>query len=127
VTLDKKLARMNVCDLETIGRVTGRPHVVEIWFAPDPLRHRLYMAAGGRDQADWVRNVRHDGRVRLRFGDRWLTGQARVIEGEPDEPLARRLLAAKYYGWREGRALSDWSRQSLPVAIDLADEHTICR
>lgn len=121
MTLDSKLARANVCDLETIGRVTGRPHVVEIWFAPDPERHRLYMAAGGRDTADWVRNVRYDGRVRMRFGKTWLSGHARVIEGDGDETLARNLLAAKYYGWSEGRALSDWSRDSLPVAIDLTD------
>jgi hypothetical protein len=102
MTLDKSLAQLRVCDLETIGRVTGRPRLVEMWFAADPTRHRLYMLAGSRDQADWTRNVRHDGSV-------------------PDEQLARRLLAAKYYGWSEGRALNQWARNSLPVAIDLTD------
>jgi len=47
-----------------------------------------------------------------------------MIEGEPDEMLARRLLAAKYQGWREGRLLSAWARTSLPVAIDLVAEAT---
>lgn len=121
MTLDRSLAQMNVCHLETVGRVTGGPHVVEIWFAADPTRDRLYMLAGGRDQADWTRNVRHDGAVRMRFGELWRNGSARWIEGEPDEMLARQLLAAKYYGWSEGRALNDWARNSLPVAIDLTD------
>ena len=119
MTFDRALAKRSVCDLETIGRVTGRAHVVEIWFAADPTRDRLYILAGDRDGADWVRNVRHDGRVRLKFGRTWLNGRAAVIEGEADEPLARRLLAAKYYGWTEGRALGQWARDSLPVAIDL--------
>jgi deazaflavin-dependent oxidoreductase (nitroreductase family) len=117
--LDPRLARLSVCDLETIGRVTGRPHVIEIWFAADPTRDRLYMLAGGRDQADWTRNVRHDDRVRLRIGQRWLSGSARWIEDEADDPLARRLLAAKYQGWSEGKRLSSWARNSLPVAVDL--------
>jgi deazaflavin-dependent oxidoreductase (nitroreductase family) len=119
VALDKSLAEMNVCYLETIGRVTGRPHVVEIWFAVDAARHRLYMLAGGRDQADWARNVRRDGRVRVRFGDRSLAGVARWIEGEEDEQHARELLATKYQGWRPGKRLTTWARNSLPVAVDL--------
>ena len=121
MAFDRTLASRNVCDLETVGRVTGNPHVIEIWFAADPTRDRLYMLAGDRDRADWVRNVRKDGRVRLRFGRTWLSGRATVIEGDADEALARRLLAAKYYGWTEGRPLGQWARESIPVAIDLAD------
>jgi deazaflavin-dependent oxidoreductase (nitroreductase family) len=119
VTLDADLAALSVCDLQTVGRVTGRPHLVEMWFAADPARDRLYMLAGGRDEADWVRNIRHDGHVRVRLGRRWLAGTAELIEGDADEQLARRLLAAKYQGWTEGRALSSWARHSLPVRIDL--------
>ena len=33
--------------------------------------------------------------------------------------IARRLLAAKYEDWREGRRLSAWARESLPVRVDL--------
>jgi deazaflavin-dependent oxidoreductase (nitroreductase family) len=119
VTLDADLAALPICDLQTIGRVTGRPHVVELWFAADPERDRIYILAGGRDSADWVRNVRADPHVRLRLGRQWLGGSAHWIEGEPDEPLARRLLAAKYQGWRPGLRLTIWARSSLPVAIDL--------
>ena len=119
LALDAKQARLNVCDLETIGRVTGRPHVVEIWFAADPTRDRVYMMAGDRDRADWVRNVRHDGRVRIKLGRTWLSGYATEIEGSSDEAPCRQLLAAKYYGWRDGQPLGSWARDSLPVAIDL--------
>lgn len=48
------------------------------------------------------------------------SGRPRTIEGEPAEPLARRMLAAKYQGWREGQPLSPWAAGSLPVEIELA-------
>ncbi len=119
VTLTPAEARLAVCDLETIGRVSGRPRVIEIWFAADPERDRIYMLSGGGDAAHWVRNIRARPEVRVRFGDRWVDGIASEIEGAPDEMLARRLLAAKYQGWSEGGPLSGWARRSLPVAIDL--------
>lgn len=119
--LSSQLAAETYCYLETTGRVSGRPHVVEMWFAADPTRNRLYMLSGGRDESDWVLNIRHDGRVRIRVGNQTLTGDARWIEDEGDDPLARRLLATKYQGWREGKRLSSWARNSLPVAVDLDD------
>lgn len=111
-----------VCHLQTTGRVTGRPRTIEIWFAVDGTR--LYLLAGGREHAHWVRNLRADPSVRVRIGGRTLEGQARTVEGDPAEPLARRLLAAKYQGWREGERLSAWAAGSLPVEIDLASGPT---
>lgn len=119
MALNRKIAELNVFDLETVGRMTGRKHVVELWFAADPERERIYILAGDREAADWVRNVRVQPSVRAYLGDRWRSGQAHWIEGEADEPLARRLLAAKYQGWREGLPFKAWARNSLPVAIDL--------
>jgi deazaflavin-dependent oxidoreductase (nitroreductase family) len=106
-----------VCHLQTIGRSSGRPRTIEIWFATDG--ERIYLLAGGRDRAHWVRNLLADPSVRVRIGGRTLEGHARVIEGEERDPLARRLLAAKYQRWSEGRPLSGWAAGSLPVEIDL--------
>jgi len=108
----------SVCQLQTRGRVSGRPRTIEIWFAVDGTR--IYLLAGGRDRAHWVRNVRADPSVRVRLGGRTLEGRARAVEGERADPLARRLLAAKYQGWREGEPLSGWAAGSLPVEIELA-------
>lgn len=110
-------AKRSVCRLETIGRTSGKPREIEIWFAADG--DRVYLLSGGRDDAHWVRNLRADPRVRVRIGRRWFTGTAREIEGEADEMRARQLLAAKYQGWREGRPLSEWAAESLPVVVDL--------
>jgi deazaflavin-dependent oxidoreductase (nitroreductase family) len=103
-----------VCDLETIGRRSGQPRRLEIWFATDGSR--VYMLAGGRHRAHWVRNLRADPRATIHFrGGDVLRGRGRAIEGEPDEVRARQLVAAKYEGWTEGRSLSRWAAGSLPV------------
>lgn len=103
------------CYLETRGRVSGRPHEVEMWYAAEG--DCLYLLSGGRERSDWVKNLRRTPAVRVRIGQQAHSGLARVIEGEPNEALARRLLAAKYQNWREGAPLSEWARTALPVAI----------
>ena len=104
-----------VCHLQTTGRTSGRPRTIEIWFATDG--ERTYMLAGGRHHAHWVRNLIVEPRVRVRIGGQTLDGTARVIEGEEREELARHLVAAKYQGWSEGRQMSAWASESLPVEI----------
>jgi deazaflavin-dependent oxidoreductase (nitroreductase family) len=115
-------AEDGVCHLQTTGRVTGRPRTIEIWFAVDGTR--IYLLAGGRDRAHWVRNLRANPAVRVRLGGRTLDGHAREIEGDPAEPTARRLLAAKYQGWREGDRLSSWAARSLPIEVELGSAPT---
>ena len=113
-------AAASVCHLETTGRVSGQPRVIEIWFATDPSLSTIYMLSGGRDRAHWVRNLRVRPEVRVRVGGQWLAGRGRVVEDGDEDVRARHLVAAKYQGWREGRPLSTWARESLPVAIDLS-------
>lgn len=104
-----------VCHLQTVGRRSGRPRTIEIWFATDGIC--IYLLAGGRDRAHWVRNLRLEPRVRVRIGGQTIGGQAGVVEGAPEESVARRLLAAKYQGWTEGAPLSAWAAGSLPVEV----------
>lgn len=101
----------------TTGRRTGRPHTIEIWYGEQG--GSLYLLAGGRDRADWVRNLRANPRVQVRRGGITREALARVVEDPAEEALARRLLAAKYQGWRAGRPMSEWAQTALPVAIDV--------
>src|SRR5687767_12207198 len=83
--------------LTTIGRRTGRAHRIEIWFAAHD--GRLYMLAGGRERADWVRNLQANPRVTVELGDETHVGAAHVLEaGTAEDQLARELLVAKYAG-----------------------------
>jgi deazaflavin-dependent oxidoreductase (nitroreductase family) len=108
------------CYLTTFGRVSGRPHTIEIWFA---LRSRtLYLLSGGGDRSDWVRNLQASPEVTVRIGRRdapALPARARVVaSGSDEDALARQLVTDKYQpGY--GSDLSGWRRSSLPVAVDL--------
>lgn len=114
----ERLAGENFAYLTTTGRVSGKPHTIEIWFAMDG--ETMYMLSGGADRADWVRNIRRSRDVRVRVGSRTVAGRGRLLENDTDEDLkAKRLLDGKYMGWREGKRLSSWARGSRAVALDL--------
>ncbi|HXH23472.1 MAG TPA: nitroreductase/quinone reductase family protein [Dehalococcoidia bacterium] len=105
------------CYLTTTGRVTGRPHTIEIWFARQG--DTLYLLAGGRHRSDWVRNLMRNPEVRVRIADVDHAGRARLVDADSEEDaLARRLLLEKYSPGYSGD-LADWGRSALPVAIDL--------
>lgn len=101
--------------LTTVGRRTGRPHRIEIWFAARD--GRLYLLAGGRGRADWVRNLEANPRVTVELGGETHSGVARVLEaGTAEDRLARALLVAKYRGTEDD--LDAWGRTSLPVVVE---------
>jgi deazaflavin-dependent oxidoreductase (nitroreductase family) len=115
-----EVAAQPYCGLTTTGRRTGRARTVELWFAADGAT--VYVLSGGRDGSDWMRNLRAEPRARLRLGSVDHDVAARLdFEGTDEGDRARRLLDAKYQGWREGRPLTRWATTSLPVAFDLVD------
>jgi len=118
VTDLRALAGEDFCYLTTTGRVTGRPHEIEIWFALIPGAHTLYMLSGGGDRSDWVMNLRRSPDVEVRIAGERLGGRAREAKDAEEDELARRLLVEKYES-SPGR-LESWRRRALPVVVDLA-------
>ncbi len=103
--------------LTTIGRKSGRPHRIEIWFAVHD--GRMYMLSGGRDRSDWVRNLRANPHVTVELGGQQHPGVARILQqDEAEDQLARRLLVEKY---RRGNEIDDWGRNSLPIVVEFEE------
>ena len=100
--------------LTTLGRRTGRPHRIEIWFAVQD--GRMYPLSGGRERSDWVRNLKARAQVTVELGDEAHAGAACLLQaGTVEDQLARELLVAKY---RDGNNLDQWGRTALAVAIE---------
>ena len=115
-----RLKGEDYCYLTTTGRVSGRPHEIEIWFGIQ--NNTLYLLSGGGEGSDWVRNLRADSVVTVRIKKHIFTGQARIVHDEKEDLMVRYMLAEKYQEWSEDKSLSDWARTALPVAIDVHRE-----
>ena len=118
-TLDDGLVDAAVLDLTTRGRRTGQPRTIEIWFAA--RGSTIYLLAGGREAAHWVRNIVADPAVSIAIRGRPFVGRGRLVRDPVEGDVARDALVAKYQP-RYGGDLSGWRAASLPVAIELADE-----
>ena len=94
----ERLANEDFCYLTTVGRRSGKPHTIEIWFARE--NGNLYLLSGGGESADWVRNLRKTPAVHVRIGSRTVAAKAREVTAPDEDALARRLLDEKYMGWK---------------------------
>jgi deazaflavin-dependent oxidoreductase (nitroreductase family) len=109
------IASLDFCYLTTTGRVSGKPHRIEIWFVL--ADETVYLMAGDRDRSDWVRNLMAAPDVELEIGGRKRATRARVVDADAEEDaLARRLMLEKYAP-RNGD-LSTWGRTALVVAVE---------
>lgn len=120
-TVEERWGAEPYCYLTTTGRRSGRPHEIEIWFAP--VGDTIYLMNGSGEgvvagQSDWVKNLAADPRARVRIGDETFEGVARAVEFDSAEhERARELLVAKYEAGSGD--LSRWRATAFPVAIAL--------
>ena len=88
--------------LTTTGRVSGLPREIEIWFVE--FEGRFYILAEHFRQAQWVRNIERNPRVRVRVGDEEFDATARILDEARDRDAweTAQLLSREKYGWGEG-------------------------
>ena len=115
--LSPPLAGEAYCYLTTTGRVTGRPHEIEIWFGL--VGKACYLLSGGMDKSDWVKNLLKNPSVTVRIGKHTFKATARIVTDEKEKALARGLLADKYKERETDGSLSEWARTALVVGIDV--------
>lgn len=117
MTIPSDFDHYEMCDVTTVGRISGRPHRIEIWFAHH--NGTAYLLSGGGDGSDWVRNLIANPAVTVDVAGVSLVGSGRIVEAGTDEDrLARDLVFAKYTPTYAGD-LTEWRDTALPVAIDL--------
>ena len=100
------------CYLTTVGRVSGRPHTIEIWFVVNDGHIWLFTESDGH--ADWVRNLRREPKVTIRIGETEVSANAEVVDAEPNA-LVRRELAERYRATDDD--LDEWVSNALVVRV----------
>lgn len=100
------------CYLTTRGRVTGKPHEIEIWFVVH--EGALYIMSGNLDKSDWVKNLLKEPHVSLRINAETFTAVTSLLNDKAIEDIVRMKMATKY-NEKEGSELSEWAQTALVV------------
>jgi deazaflavin-dependent oxidoreductase (nitroreductase family) len=113
------VADQRVLYLTTVGRRTGLPREIEIWFVV--WCERVYLFAETGEAAEWVKNIRRNPKVTVRIGEWQSDATARVLDRRTDQKLRDEVasIARRKYGWGDG----------LPVKIapNLPPQEGPCR
>lgn len=119
--LRRALAGHRTFDLTTIGRRSGRPRRVEIWYFV--IDGELYVT-GTPGRRDWVANATADPRVTIHVtagAPQEAEGRAEVITdvGERRRLMTRIIELEPWYA-EQGHTLDEWVDGAPLIRIDLA-------
>lgn len=115
-------AKEEYCYLTTTGRVTGKPHTIEIWFA---LNHITCYLMSGDGRSDWVKNLLKNPSVTVRIAEHIFSGTARLVRDEQEQSIARNMIADKYKEREADGSLSEWAQTAVVVGIDVNSSETL--
>jgi deazaflavin-dependent oxidoreductase (nitroreductase family) len=98
----ESVAAQQVLHLTTVGRVTGRPREIEIWFILCREKFYLFSERGGA--AGWVKNIQRNPNLSVRIGERRIKAVAKVLDYRADRQLWDEVqaIADRKYGWGAG-------------------------
>jgi deazaflavin-dependent oxidoreductase (nitroreductase family) len=88
--------------LTTIGRKTGNPHEIEIWYVAHEGRY--YLVSEGRERSNWVQNIQNNPAIHFYVEGKPHEGTGRAVNAQAEPELAeavRAKMKAKY-NWSEG-------------------------
>lgn len=107
------------CDITTVGRVSGRPHEVEIWFGE--IDGAMYLISGNGPNADWYRNLLANPAVTVRLAGEQHVGRARDVTDAGERNRCGAVMGAKYVWDGDasiGLTYDAWCHDVPAVAIE---------
>lgn len=87
-------AEVECCDITTIGRRSGNPHEIEIWFGA--IDDTMYLISGNGPTADWYRNALANPEVSVVLMGERHQGMARPVLDADERRRVGDLMGAKY-------------------------------
>ncbi len=103
----------------TLGRRTGKPHIVELWFAI--ANGKVYLSHEGQE-TDWMKNIAQNPEVTFEIGGKYFKGRGRYMQNGAKETAPGKVaLYEKYYGKAEMEIIEDWFSLSKLLMIEPID------
>ncbi|MCA9511962.1 MAG: nitroreductase family deazaflavin-dependent oxidoreductase [Myxococcota bacterium] len=116
----RRLERAWNCGLTTVGRRSGAPRRVTIWFALDGDDVVL---TGGPEGPHWVRNLAARSDAVLEIAGVRLVGRARVVDDAAEQEAIRDRFVRRYLGARLSKLFGGYTRSTcVRVAIDRVED-----
>jgi deazaflavin-dependent oxidoreductase (nitroreductase family) len=91
------LNRESLVHLTVLGRKSGKPHTVKIWFATDASKGKVYVTSARGSDAQWVKNLRKNPQAALQIGNTSFKGTATWREDDQVRTEVIPLFLRKYF------------------------------
>jgi len=91
------LNRESLVHLTVLGRKSGKPHTVKIWFATDASKGKVYVTSARGSDAQWVKNLRKNPQATLQIGNTSFKGTATWREDDQVRTEVIPLFLRKYF------------------------------
>lgn len=114
-----RYARRKTVELTTIGRRSGEPRRVKIWFFVGGPDH-IFVQHVARKPAQWYRNLTANPQVYFDLGDGQFAGRAQPIEKPSEIAAVLTKIGSKYWTHRLIRLFSGGGDTAVAARIDLA-------
>ena len=108
------LNRASLLELTVVGRKTGTPRTVTIWFVATP--DKIYVSSGRGSNSQWVKNLKQTPSVTCQMGSTRLQGTAAWLEGKQVKDDIFPLFFRKYFRARLFRWIG-WYREAFAFEI----------
>ena len=110
-------ASETIVEITTIGRKSGKPRTIPIWFIYE--RGRFYIQAGNDGKTAWYRNLKKNSQIGLKIGDLTFTGKARFIDDPTETERIHEMFRDKYLRARLAAWVGSQVGHGRVVEIDL--------
>jgi deazaflavin-dependent oxidoreductase (nitroreductase family) len=94
----RRIEDQSTVEVTTVGRKSGAPRTVTIWFVHD--QGRLYLQSGKDGKTDWYRNLLARPEATLRFAGLTVRGSARPVDDPGETERIHGLFRHKYLSAR---------------------------
>jgi deazaflavin-dependent oxidoreductase (nitroreductase family) len=110
------IGRRSTALLETVGRKSGEPRVTPVTNGLDGDVFWLVTEHGR--EANYVRNIEAQPRVRVKAGRRWRLGTAHIVDHNPEDRL-QKIEALNRHARSNTRIVRRTGTEHLVIRIDL--------
>ena len=114
-----KYSKNSTVKLTTIGRKSGQPRSVTIWFVIPDAGH-VHVQHSSRAAAQWYKNLLQNPEVQMDFGDGPIKGRAVPIKDTGEIEAVLRMVRSKYMMAWFFRLLG-WGRTPQVATIEVTE------